>query len=177
VAGCSTTSTNPLIEAWLEQLARATLVFVAFGLCSSSARPSARLRAQLQREHTTTPKNRPLQGLEIPMIEASPDVPRESIDRRPVHSVDEAAPAFHCDASRRVDPRRDWGRGLRPLEMPRAPFRGAPQLVGSRVQLNGREVTVFGVAPSDFRLAGWCRGVAASLSEVGAGSPGGHWRR
>jgi hypothetical protein len=43
---------HPLIEGWREAL----------------------LRAQLKRENTTTPKDRPLQGLEVLRVEPLPDI-------------------------------------------------------------------------------------------------------
>ena len=42
-------------------------------------------------------------------------------------------------------------------------FAAAPQLIGTRVQLNGRPVTVVGVAPPDF---GWPRDAAVWLPRV-----------
>ena len=49
---------HPLIEAWLE----------------------ARLRAELHREDPATPNDRPLERLEVPVIEPLPDVAREGVE-------------------------------------------------------------------------------------------------
>ena len=70
-----------LIEAWLERTARG-------------------LRPELQGEHAAPPDDGPLQGLKVPMIEALPEVPGEAIERRLVHSLDEAAPALDHDGRR-----------------------------------------------------------------------------
>jgi len=64
---------HPLIEAWLEQLA---------------------LRPELHCQHTASPKDRQLERLEVPVIEALPDVAREAIERLPVDSLDRPAPAL-----------------------------------------------------------------------------------
>jgi hypothetical protein len=50
-------------------------------------------------------------------------------------------------------------------ELWRRRFSGAPQVIGERILLNGRAVTVIGVAPP-LRVADWRRGVATSGSEV-----------
>jgi len=52
---------HPLIEGWTE----------------------ARLWAELDGQHPTTTKNRGLERLEVPVIEALPDVAREAIEREP----------------------------------------------------------------------------------------------
>jgi len=45
----------------------------------------------------------------------------------------------------------------------RGRFKGVPQLIGTRVQLNGRPVTVVGVAPPDFE---WPTGAAVWVPRV-----------
>jgi len=45
---------------------------------------------QLHRQHPPTPQNRPLQRLEIPVIEALPDVTREAIERATVSCAQQA---------------------------------------------------------------------------------------
>jgi len=69
----------PLIEAWRE----------------------ARLRAELHREHATSPNDRVLERLEVPVVEALPDVPREAIERAPIHSHHADAPRLDNDRRRR----------------------------------------------------------------------------
>ena len=70
-------SDDPRIEAWLE----------------------ARLRAELQREDPAPANDRPLERLEVPVIEPLPDVASEAIERAPVH-------ALHTDAPRLNNHRR-----------------------------------------------------------------------
>jgi len=69
---------HPLIEGWLE----------------------ARLRAELHREDAATSENRPLERLEVPMIEPPPDIAREAIELPPVHALNEATPALDHDRRR-----------------------------------------------------------------------------
>ena len=56
--------------------------------------PRRSLRPELPRDDTATPEDRPLERLEVPVIEAPPDVPPKAIERRPVHPLDEAAPTL-----------------------------------------------------------------------------------
>ena len=57
------------------------------------------LRKRRARELATSTENRRLERLEISMVEALPDVARESIERAPVHPL-------HTDAPRLDDHRR-----------------------------------------------------------------------
>jgi hypothetical protein len=70
---------HPLIEAWFE----------------------ARLRAERHSEHAASSDDRPLQRLEVPVIEPLLDVARETIERAPIHPLDHLAPAFDHDRRRR----------------------------------------------------------------------------
>ena len=74
---------HPLIEAWLEAWLEACL------------------RPQLHREDPPQANDRPLQGLQIPVIESLPDVARESIERASVH-------VLHANTPRRHNDRRRW---------------------------------------------------------------------
>ena len=69
---------HPLIEGWTE----------------------ARLRAELHRESPAPSNDRPLQTLEVPVIEALPDIAREAIERGSIHSLDQPAPALDGDRRR-----------------------------------------------------------------------------
>ena len=70
---------HPLIEGWRE----------------------AGLRAELHREHPAPPYDRPLERLEVPVIEPHPDVTREPVKRAAVHSLDKPAPALDNNRRRR----------------------------------------------------------------------------
>ena len=70
---------HPLIEGWRE----------------------ARLRAELHREQTWSPKDRPLELLEVPVIEGLPDVARESVERLPVHALHTEGPRLDNHRGRR----------------------------------------------------------------------------
>ena len=61
----------------------------------------ARLRAELHRQHAPAPNDRPLERLEVPVIEPLPDVARESIERGSTHSLDQPAPALEDDGGHR----------------------------------------------------------------------------
>ena len=62
---------------------------------------AARLRAELQRQHAPSPKDRPLERLEVPVIEPLPDVARESIEAVSVHALHTDAPRGYNDGRRR----------------------------------------------------------------------------
>jgi len=64
-------------------------------------RAKQRLRARHSREHAPTPKNRPLQGLEVPRVEPPPDVTGELVECATVHPLDEPTPALDDDGGRR----------------------------------------------------------------------------
>jgi hypothetical protein len=57
----------------------------------------ARLRAELHRQHAPAPNDRPLERLEVPVIEPLPDVARESIKAVSVHALHTDAPRGHND--------------------------------------------------------------------------------
>ena len=59
------------------------------------------LRKRRARELATSTENRRLERLEISMVEALPDVARESIERASVHLRNEIAPHRDDDARRR----------------------------------------------------------------------------
>ena len=61
----------------------------------------ARLRAELHREDPTASNDRPLEWLEVPVIEALPDVARETIELPPVHALHTDAPRGYNDGRRR----------------------------------------------------------------------------
>ena len=61
----------------------------------------ARLRAELHGQRAAPANDRPLERLEVPVIEALPDVLRESVERAPVHPLDEPAPRGDGDRRRR----------------------------------------------------------------------------
>jgi hypothetical protein len=57
---------------------------------------------QLHRQHPPTPQNRPLQRLEIPVIEALPDVTREAIERATVSCAQQAHTSTRRQPAARV---------------------------------------------------------------------------
>jgi hypothetical protein len=72
-------------------------------LALSSGRSSGELlRPQLHRQHPPTPQNRPLQRLEIPVIEALPDVTREAIERATVSCAQQAHTSTRRQPAARV---------------------------------------------------------------------------
>jgi hypothetical protein len=70
---------HPLIDGWLE----------------------ARLRAELHREDSASADDRPLERLEIPVIEPAPDIASEAIELPPVHSLHADAPPGNNHGRRR----------------------------------------------------------------------------
>ena len=73
---------HPLIEAWLESEAR-------------------QLRPDRSGQHAPSSENCPLQGFEVPMVEALPGITREAIERGSIHPLDQPAPAFDDNRRRR----------------------------------------------------------------------------
>lgn len=70
---------HPLIEGWTE----------------------ARLWAELHREDLASSNDCPLEGLEVAVIEALPDVTREAIERPAIHPLDHPTPRFDNNRRRR----------------------------------------------------------------------------
>jgi len=73
---------------------RCRMLFLWFDHPPIEGWTEARLWAELHREDPAPSNDRPLQGLEVPVIEALPDVTREAIERGSIHSLDQPAPAL-----------------------------------------------------------------------------------
>ena len=80
---------------------RCRMLFLWFDHPPIEGWTEARLWAELDGQHPTMTKNRGLERLEVPVIEALPDVAREAIELPPVHALNTNAPHGHNDGRRR----------------------------------------------------------------------------